>query len=195
MPKCKNCNKEFIKNSNSQVHCSKICREQYKRKRYIERGGYGKVICPVCNKEFVKKHSYIKHCSPECGRIANIKYKELDTDLKGIKRKKERHKLYMKKWYKNKDNKKKHIERVNICNSNIKKRNKDYKESLDLICSECGENDINCLDFHHINPEEKDFTISFMLKSGYSIKRIQKEIEKCVVLCANCHRKHHSKNK
>lgn len=58
-------------------------------------------------------------------------------------------------------------------------------------CSLCGENHIACLDFHHINPSDKVRGISQMITSSYSWDTILKEIEKCVVLCSNCHRKLH----
>jgi hypothetical protein len=59
-------------------------------------------------------------------------------------------------------------------------------------CSRCPENDPRCLDFHHINPKEKDFTIAEVCKRNWSMENICAEIEKCIILCANCHRKEHS---
>lgn len=60
-----------------------------------------------------------------------------------------------------------------------------------LSCIRCGENHIACLDFHHRNPEEKEFPISTKAQDATDWEVILKEIEKCDVLCANCHRKHH----
>ena len=54
-------------------------------------------------------------------------------------------------------------------------------------CESCGESDIRVLEFHHIG--DKDQTISQMVGDGLSIERIQKELDKCQVLCSNCHRK------
>lgn len=54
-------------------------------------------------------------------------------------------------------------------------------------CSHCGERDVRVLDFHHLHG--KDMAISFMVNQGLSIERIKEEIGKCIVLCANCHRK------
>jgi hypothetical protein len=54
-------------------------------------------------------------------------------------------------------------------------------------CEKCGERDPIVLEFHHVG--EKDLTITRMVSGGWSIKRIQQEIDKCQVLCANCHRK------
>ena len=56
-------------------------------------------------------------------------------------------------------------------------------------CVVCGEKDAACLDFHHC--AGKDYAISSMLRS-YSRESILLEIAKCVVICANCHRKLHA---
>lgn len=64
----------------------------------------------------------------------------------------------------------------------------EYKKTLK--CSRCPENHPSCLDFHHINPQEKEFSIS-QKAWRYSKERIMKEISKCIILCANCHRKEH----
>jgi len=68
----------------------------------------------------------------------------------------------------------------------------EYKKTLK--CSKCDENHIACLEFHHLNPKEKDFTISEALQRlNLNKDLILKEIEKCEVLCSNCHRKLHYK--
>lgn len=63
----------------------------------------------------------------------------------------------------------------------------DFKRTLS--CKKCGENRFYLLDFHHRNPEEKDYTISD--NSRASLETIKKEIDKCDVLCSNCHREWH----
>jgi len=90
----------------------------------------------------------------------------------------------------------------NWCN----KRNKQYRNKvwsdicskLDKIkavgCSLCDEKDVCCLDFHHLDPSTKTYTICVMLHDCFSWKRIIKEINKCVILCSNCHRKLHKYN-
>ena len=60
-------------------------------------------------------------------------------------------------------------------------------------CLDCGENDPIVLEFDHRNPDEKECNVSDMVKRGRSIKSIKKEIEKCDVVCANCHRKRTAK--
>lgn len=57
-------------------------------------------------------------------------------------------------------------------------------------CIKCGENDPIVLDFDHLDRETKEYQISQMIGDGIRVERIQKEIDKCVVLCGNCHRKH-----
>lgn len=58
-------------------------------------------------------------------------------------------------------------------------------------CYFCGEKEFVCLDFHHLEQEGKDKPISFLV-AAKSMKKLIKEIEKCIVVCANCHRKIHS---
>jgi hypothetical protein len=67
---------------------------------------------------------------------------------------------------------------------------KEYKSKLQ--CTRCGENEICCLDFHHRDKETKDLTISRAITNGWAIKRLLKEIEKCDIVCSNCHRKIHA---
>lgn len=58
-------------------------------------------------------------------------------------------------------------------------------------CLRCDENHIGCLEFHHRDPSTKEIDISFAVRAGWSIEKISQEIEKCDILCANCHRKLH----
>lgn len=49
---------------------------------------------------------------------------------------------------------------------------------------------INALEFHHIDPSQKDFTIS-QVKSYKFDDKLKKELDKCTLLCSNCHRETH----
>ena len=72
-----------------------------------------------------------------------------------------------------------------------KRKEENRPKILEILrqgCSSCSEKDIRTLDFHHIEGE-KEYNIATMLNSGYNWESIEKEIEKCVLLCANCHRK------
>ena len=55
----------------------------------------------------------------------------------------------------------------------------------------CGESHPAALQFHHRNPAEKTIEVSAVLRRGWSIKKLDEEIAKCDVICANCHLKLH----
>jgi hypothetical protein len=60
-------------------------------------------------------------------------------------------------------------------------------------CSMCGyDHCIEALEFHHVDPAQKDFNVS---SKGYtrSWVRVKAELDKCIILCANCHREIHAK--
>lgn len=64
----------------------------------------------------------------------------------------------------------------------------EYKRD-ECICERCGEGFPGALDFHH--PGTKEADISVLTNHGYSQERIITEIDRCDVLCANCHQKEH----
>ncbi len=64
-----------------------------------------------------------------------------------------------------------------------------YKEGLS--CIKCGESHPGCLDFHHRDGSQKEFSICMGVTRRMSKERILKEIAKCDVLCRNCHAKLH----
>ena len=86
----------------------------------------------------------------------------------------------------------------NVC-STCRSKHTRYNNKIKLIqklgnqCSECGENNIDCLQFHHTDPKQKSFTISGELHCSF--EKLEKEAKKCVLLCANCHSKEHAKDK
>ena len=59
-------------------------------------------------------------------------------------------------------------------------------------CSRCGVDTIACLEFHHTDGEMKKMAVGRMVTFGYGKKALRNEIQKCTVLCANCHRIAHS---
>ena len=68
----------------------------------------------------------------------------------------------------------------------------EYKKGLS--CVDCGmtfSDRPECCDFHHIHPDEKEKNLYELVR--YSRKAAEAEIEKCVPLCANCHRTRHTK--
>ena len=78
----------------------------------------------------------------------------------------------------------------------MKKIYEDKKEFVaniksQLKCQKCGESKEYMLDFHHLDPSEKETTIARMTSNNYRIDRVLNEIQKCIVLCSNCHREFH----
>jgi len=151
--------------------------------------------CKLCGNEFsirpiiegkrrnFQRRKYCLDCSPfGSGNTAKLsKYGETFEEF--INKKPERDKLKSQK--KNKE----------IYRKYQKQKREIRKQELVNLrggkCSKCGYNScIACLDFHHRNPDEKEFEIS---NSGLLLKwgRLVKEVEKCDVLCKNCHNEYH----
>lgn len=59
------------------------------------------------------------------------------------------------------------------------------KYLLDNPCLDCGEDDILVLEPDHL--KDKKYNISHMIKVGYTWKSVLKELEKCEIVCRNCH--------
>lgn len=90
---------------------------------------------------------------------------------------------------------------VYICkrchSAKLKKQNRARLKEKALLykggkCSKCGYSGcIGALEFHHTNPQSKDFNISKnALAKPWEV--VVKELDKCILLCANCHRELHS---
>lgn len=58
-------------------------------------------------------------------------------------------------------------------------------------CCKCGETEGCCLDLHHIDPDQKDVAVS-TVAHRWTWSKLQIEIQKCVVVCRNCHAKIHA---
>lgn len=66
-------------------------------------------------------------------------------------------------------------------------------EYLGGICFDCKQEFHQCcFDFHHINPKIKDSTITRIMHKSFD--NIKIELDKCVLLCAHCHRLRHWKD-
>ena len=91
--------------------------------------------------------------------------------------------------------KRKYADRAEYLKQAVAKRRKTIRQmDIDLKggrCEICGYSKcIKALEFHHLNSGGKDFGIS---AKGYtrSWNEVKKEIKKCILLCANCHREAH----
>ncbi len=107
------------------------------------------------------------------------------------------------------------IKYLNIENEKIKYKNSNSKYTLEEIknnrvksvvdwrrrtkeklveykggeCIKCGyKKCIAVLEFHHLDPKEKDFTIG---GKSWSLEKLKKEVDKCILVCSNCHKEIH----
>lgn len=90
-----------------------------------------------------------------------------------------------------------------IC-ENSSRKNKLFEFILEYLeskgktyhCDKCADTDERgFLDFHHINPEDKEFNIGDSNNQTMSyetfISKIKPELDKCILLCPSCHRREH----
>lgn len=156
------------------------------------------MICKKCGKSFLCKmwrdgkeiwlhrRSYCLECSPYKGGKGYELRKEINPkkDANGCKtciicsRVYKRNKNDVcstcRNWYHRKEKKKRCVE---------------YKGGE---CTQCRETDIDILAFHHRNPEEKNFGIAYNLNE-IKWEKLKEELDKCDILCMNCHTKLHKK--
>jgi hypothetical protein len=80
-----------------------------------------------------------------------------------------------------------HADAITIKRRALKKMLIEYKGGK---CERCGYNKcIRALEFHHLNPSEKDFGLSRCLTKN--VKLLKAEADKCILLCSNCHAEVH----
>jgi hypothetical protein len=74
-----------------------------------------------------------------------------------------------------------------------KRREKNKRKAIDYLggkCVECSRvYPIKCYEFHHINPDEKEYRIGMILRYSWDV--IKKELDKCILVCGNCHMEMH----
>jgi len=136
---------------------------------------------------FYKHKNYYRACCKECNKKNTSKFRKNPANKDKIKQ-------YSKKQYEKPGAKqikqKKAKERILF----IKKRAVDYKGGK---CSICGyDKCIEALEFHHLDPSTKDSKLNGRgIDRRKSFEMLKIELDKCVLLCANCHREIHYNNK
>jgi len=104
-----------------------------------------------------------------------------DPEKRKAYHKEQGHKYYL-------ANKEKVLAGVKINRAIGKARWDTFKRTLK--CTKCEQNHPAALDFHHTNPSEKENLVSKLVSNGCFAAAME-EVQKCIVLCANCHRIHH----
>ena len=158
-----------------------------------------KNICVICGKEFDAIKSTKKYCSKECNNMARkIRYAERKPSKKTIQEKvnncPERECLICGKIFKPKTSAANQRQCCYDCMPDgVQLRRGDFLAKLKIArggkCERCGYNAcLKALEFHHLDPSQKDFTIS---NDHFRLKEAVEESKKCVLICANCHRELH----
>ena len=86
------------------------------------------------------------------------------------------------------------------CHSSfMKQKYQEKRQTIEVLksecsCAKCGDTRGYVLDYHHIDPTQKEEKISRMISNNYTLDKVKQEIDKCIVLCANCHREFHYLN-
>jgi hypothetical protein len=102
--------------------------------------------------------------------------------------KKQKHKEYSKRWYET--NKKLVAMRGKVRKKEYRKKWLEYKSAKS--CTKCGISHPAVLDFHHVIRFEKQSIPQLINRRQYA-RAIREAEEKCIPLCANCHRMLHWK--
>ena len=128
-------------------------------------------ICSTCGKE-KKVNQFHKHPMGRLGRASKCKDCRLQYNRKYVREHKDLARKWKRDWYRK-----------------VKQQAVEYKGSQ---CSVCGyDKCMAALEFHHLNPDEKDFNITQNIRKSTTLDSIKKELDKCILVCANCHREAH----
>lgn len=112
-----------------------------------------------------------------CLKVAKILGVSKSTVLKYIDTKNTQTKL---------ERKENNVKQVIYWRIKVKKKLVEYKGGK---CERCGyDRCIDSLEFHHLDPNEKDFTIG---GKSFSFERLRIESDKCILICSNCHKEIH----
>lgn len=125
------------------------------------------LICPVCGIEGQKDAEFTKgvcqgHPCRRCAAERNLKWRRDRPEM------------------------------VQVWRRERYERNRELLRSIKRVrgCASCAEDDPICLDFHHRDPAEKSWSIAKRM-AGSKKETLLAEVEKCIVLCRNCHAKLH----
>ncbi len=90
---------------------------------------------------------------------------------------------------------KKNSKHMSMVNSRQRRKDVVLAYLEDHPCSVCGFHDPRALEFHHRDRSTKTHTIGVLVNSAADVGVLLAEIEKCDILCANCHKIHHAEER
>ena len=161
------------------------------------------MLCENCKKEHDGSYGSGRFCSEKCARGFSTKAKRKEINKKVSKKlQKPENFNYcdcgVKLSHSNKSGfciscKPLAKSRSEIISNFRRKRKKDLVEYKGGRCEKCGyDKSVWSLHFHHLNSNEKEFNLS---KNGNcrSLEKDKKEVDKCILVCSNCHGEIHEK--
>lgn len=154
------------------------------------------LTCIVCGKKFEAKKSTKKYCSLDCvnakRRADRITKGRGTKDYNGMP---EKQCLICQKSFKPKTAASNQRTCCYTCMpEGVQLKRGDFlallKKAWGGRCIKCGyDKCIKALEFHHLDPTKKDFTIS---NRSFKLKEALEESKKCILICSNCHKELHA---
>lgn len=157
-----------------------------------------KVVCVICGKEFESAKTTKKYCSQDCANKARrIRYAEQQKtkEEKPPYQMPEKECLICKQKFRPKTPSANLRQCCYDCmpeGTQLKRGDflAKLKKQRGGKCERCGYNRcIQALEFHHIDPSQKDFTIS---NDHFKLNEAVEESKKCIIICSNCHKEFHA---
>lgn len=193
MKKCSRCNTEkplteFRKNARSKDGLSVWCKDcekqydrEYRAKHKEEISMKGKLRYAENRDKVLKKQKQRYHEHKDKFKEYREKNKDYIKEWQAEYRATHREELkeYYREYY---------LQRAEARRTELRNETLRIHE-LKSPCVKCGENKPYAIDFHHINPSEKECEVS-QLRS-MKTERVRNELKKCVCLCRNCHAEYH----
>jgi hypothetical protein len=140
--------------------------------------------CSGCHKELPLTEFWKSKSSPDglqgycksCSKAKTEQYRKENVErVREVSRK---------SWHKNR-------EKRTATDRNRSRTYYNHLNSLKTPCVKCGEDRFYVIDFHHIDPKTKLFTLGDGQKAHKSKEDVVNEVKKCVCLCKNCHKEFH----
>ena len=191
---CTHCKKEFLRNKSQNKlennFCSRSCSVSYNNSKNPKRSRAKK--CKICNNMVKSGYTYCESC------ISNGEHKKRPSD-NSIKINKKcptcKETKEVSKFYKQKDDQGISSYCKKCAAIQAEKRAIEFKKECSKYkggkCEKCGYNDyIGSLEFHHKDPLIKSFSINNS-KTWIVTDEVKEELDKCILLCGNCHREEH----
>lgn len=189
---CETCGNQFQHVRRNKKYCSMDCYNVHRTVNGVDKSHQLKGTCKDCSKKISITRVRCEECKDKLSKLPRRRYKMTNRttcDKCGIVKTKENcfspeDGIWSTKCRKccrvvGKTSEKK-----------IKQECVDYKGGK---CQVCGYNKyLGALDFHHLNPSEKDFTIA-RRKSSILDDEVRAELDKCALICSNCHREEHGR--